>query len=129
MPARPPAAWKAPGSRRASSRGQHPAPRRIPSARPHLLLEESKGGGGPPVAELQPDAFHLLRTKLSRPGAGFWAAASRSASRRRAGVIGAERMRTPVALYTALAMAGATGMIGGSPAPLVPILLAGETAP
>src|SRR5439155_23626919 len=49
----------------------------------------------------------------------FWASAARTLS----GVIGRERTRTPMALNTALAMAAAVGMLGGSPRPIIPQLL------
>src|SRR5688572_29993837 len=47
-----------------------------------------------------------------------------SASSTRAGVIGTWRSRTPMAFATAFATAAAVGMIGGSPSPFAPRLLA-----
>src|SRR5215217_7193301 len=50
-----------------------------------------------------------------------------SASRMRRRVIGSWRMRSPVASWTALAIAGATAIIGSSPRPLAPSGLAAKS--
>ena len=44
--------------------------------------------------------------------------AALSVARTRAGVIGASRMRTPVASKNAFAIAAGTGQVGGSPEPV-----------
>ncbi len=63
------------------------------------------------------DRFERLHARLRRD------ATRPSAASTVAGVIGSSRMRTPIALYTAFAMAGAVAMFAGSAMPYASVAL------